>query len=103
MSSNRTERKQTTRQQIIAILTEQETGARELSRIVGISEKEVYAHLEHIAKSVLAQRKKFGVRPSRCRICGFEFEHRRRLNKPGRCPNCKGSHLEEPLFRIESR
>jgi transcriptional regulator len=92
---------QTTRQQIIAILSEQETGARELSKMVGVPEKDVYVHLEHIAKSVVAQRKKFVIRPSRCRICGFAFEHRRRLKRPGRCPNCKGSHLEEPLFRIE--
>ncbi len=91
----------TTRQQIIAILMEQETGARELSKMVGASEKDIYAHLEHIAKSVVSQRKKFVVRPSRCRTCGFEFKHRRRLSRPGRCPNCKGSHLEEPLFHVE--
>ena len=101
MSPNRTERAQTTRQQIIAILTQQETGARELSKMIGASEKDVYAHLEHIARSVLSQHKKFRIRPSRCRSCGYEFEHRRRLNRPGRCPNCKRSHLEEPLFRIE--
>jgi predicted Zn-ribbon and HTH transcriptional regulator len=101
MSSNRTGRAQTARQQIIAILTEQETGARDLSKMVGVSERDVYAHLEHIAKSVVAQHKKFVIRPSICRRCGFEFENRRRLTRPGRCPNCKGSHLEEPLFRIE--
>ena len=101
MSPNRTARAQTTRQQIIAILSEQEAGARELSKMVGVSEKDVYAHLEHIAKSVVAQRKKFVIQPSRCRICGFGFDNRRRLKRPGRCPNCKGSHLEEPVFRIE--
>jgi len=91
---------QTIRQQIILLLQEQELGARELSQALGISEKEVYGHLSHIARSVNAHGHKLKVQPSRCRSCGFVFEDRHRLTRPGRCPRCKQGHLEAPRFQV---
>ncbi len=91
---------QTIRQQIVTLLQEQEMGARELSQALGISEKEVYGHLNHIARSVNAHGCKLKVQPSRCRICGFVFQDRHRLTRPGRCPRCKQGHLEAPRFQV---
>jgi len=91
---------QTIRQQIIELLSQSECNAREVSQSLRISEKEVYAHLGHIAKSVISKKKKLIVTPSCCLDCGYTFADRRRFTKPGRCPRCRGEHIVEPRYRI---
>ena len=90
----------TLRQNIIALLTEAEMDARELSRELGIQEKEVVVHLPHIARSLKSKGKKLILQPSECLACGYVFEDRRRFTRPGRCPQCKKSHLKSPVFHI---
>ena len=90
----------TIRQQIVAILIEYELGVREISQTVGIPEKEVYQHLTHIAQTLVAQNKKIRIKPYECLKCGFTFDDRQRFSKPGRCPKCKQTHVENPIFRI---
>jgi predicted Zn-ribbon and HTH transcriptional regulator len=87
-------------QNIILLLSEAEMNAREISGEVGISEKEVYAHLSHIARSVASQDKKVVITPASCLTCGFVFEDRKRFTRPGRCPQCKKSHIQSPRFHI---
>ena len=82
------------------LLEQDPRDARELSQILGIKEKEVYEHLAHVAKSVKAQKKKLTVHPFSCLTCGFVFENRRRFTRPGRCPKCKDSRVEYPLYKI---
>jgi len=91
----------TVRQKIIRLLEEEERDARELSQRVGIKEKEVYEHLAHIARTMKARKKKLSVLPFSCLSCGFVFEERRRFTRPGRCPKCKDSRVEYPLYRID--
>jgi predicted Zn-ribbon and HTH transcriptional regulator len=74
--------------------------ARELSQELGIKEREVYDHLAHVERSVAASAVEFIVTPSQCLLCGYVFEGRRRLTRPGRCPQCKRSKLQNPSFRI---
>ena len=90
----------TIRQQIMILLCEEEMSAREISRATGIREKEVYEHLSHIARSAAGQGKKLIVGPFSCLSCGYVFQDRKRFNRPSRCPQCKGSHMEEPMYRI---
>ena len=90
----------TLRQQIIELLTDGEMDARELSQEVGIKEKEVVAHLCHIARSLAVKGRKLTIRPAECLICGYVFEKRQRFTRPGRCPRCKKSHLLSPGFYI---
>ncbi len=85
---------------MMTLLREEEMSARELSRAMGIREKEVYDHLSHIARSAVGQGKKLIVAPFRCLGCGHVFQDRKRFNRPGRCPQCKRSHIEEPMYRI---
>jgi len=74
--------------------------AMEISQAVRIPEKEVYRHLPHIQKSVAGQGKELLVTPCTCRACGFVFKERRRLTRPGRCPRCRESRIDSPVFRI---
>ncbi len=90
----------TIRQQIIALLTEEERGARDISQILRIREKEVYDHLGHIERSVASQDRKLQVIPARCLECSYVFGSRKRLTKPGRCPRCKGEHVADPRYRV---
>jgi predicted Zn-ribbon and HTH transcriptional regulator len=90
----------TIRQRIMILLCEEEMSAREISRATGIREKEVYEHLSHIARSAAGQGKKLIVGPFSCLSCGYVFQDRKRFNRPSRCPQCKGSHMEEPMYRI---
>lgn len=95
------EQVQTIRRQIMELLSQSDCNARSVSQSLRISEKEVYDHLTHIARSVASQKKRLVVTPSRCMDCGYTFADRRRFNKPGRCPRCKGEHLSEPSYRID--
>lgn len=91
----------TTRRQIILLLQQERLGARELSQAVGLPEKEVYGHLEHIARTACRLGYRLETEPkAACLACGFIFKERQRLTPPGRCPKCRATHLSEPLFHL---
>ena len=94
---------QTVRQQIIELLTNGEMDAREISQEAGIKEKEAIEHLSHVARTLAVQGKKLAIRPAECLQCGYVFEKRQRFTRPGRCPRCKKSHLQSPIFYISHR
>jgi len=89
------DRQETVRHEIVSLLREEELTAREISERVGVSEKEVLEHLEHIR---IALRGGLLVTPAACMACGFSFRKRERLKGPGRCPVCRSEHIAEPSF-----
>ncbi len=91
----------TIRHGLVTALTEGPLSAKELSGAIGIPEKEVYDHLEHIRKSIVSTGRHLVVTPAECRKCGFEFSKRERLKKPSKCPVCRGESIHDPLFAIE--
>ncbi len=94
------ERRETIRQAIISAIEGRTLSAKEISAEVGIPEKDVYWHLEHIQMSLGKKEARLVVTPARCKKCGFEFKARERLSKPGRCPACKNQAIEEPIFTV---
>ncbi len=90
----------TVRRDIIALLQRQELNALEISGIVGVSEKDVAEHLTHIRRSLARQGKTLHVRPARCLGCGYRFQKRERLTKPGRCPCCRSEQIAPPVFAV---
>lgn len=97
-----TERCETLRRQITAMLTEYTLSAREISRFLRIPEKEVSDHLEHIRKTIHKTGHELKITPAECGHCGFVFRKRERFAKPGKCPLCHGSLIKAPLFSIAS-
>jgi len=95
------ERHETVRREIIAALETGTFSARDVSGKVRISEKEVYAHLEHIRQTIKGHERSLKVTPAECRKCGFVFAKMERLKKPGKCPLCRGESIHEPLFSIK--
>jgi len=90
----------TIRQQLIALLEENEMTARDISRELKIREKEVFDHLSHIRQTITSRKQKLVITPFQCMACGFTFKDRRRLTRPGRCPKCKQGRIEAATYRI---
>lgn len=91
----------TIRQRIADFLKEASLTGLEISQTVSIREKAVYDHLPHIARSVEAQGGRFVISPAQCLECGYRFRERRRVKPPSRCPKCKGTHIQDPSFKIQ--
>ncbi len=96
------ERQETVRKNIISVLEGQPLSAREISGIVKIPEKAAYDHLQHIQKTVSRRGLRLIVAPSECKKCGFVFEKREKLRKPGKCPECRNEAITDPVFSIKS-
>jgi len=92
----------TVRQQIMDLLRGREMSAQDLSRAIGVKEREVERHLPHVAASASGRGERLVISPSRCLDCGYVFRERRRVTRPGRCPVCQGRRLEKPAFEIRS-
>lgn len=89
----------TIRQQIMTELEKGPMTARDLSKAIRISEKEVADHLEHVAKS-LQRPKRLVIDPPVCNKCGFVFSTRQRFSIPSRCPQCRHEGITPPAFKI---
>ena len=93
-------RHETVRQKISSLLEGNTFSARDLSVEIGISEKDVYDHLEHIQKTAGKGAQSFVITPAVCRRCNFVFRKRDKVKKPGKCPVCRSESIQEPLFSI---
>ncbi len=90
----------TLRQHMMAALQEDEWDVRGLSQRLGISEKDVIAHLAHVQRSLAAGGTRLVIQPAYCRACGFAFKDRGRFTRPGRCPQCRQTWIAPPVFRL---
>jgi len=92
----------TKRQQIIELLKEDRWTSLDLSAQLHIAEQEVFDHLEHVKKSLAHKQGTSGLvaRPYACLSCGYVFKKRNRLDRPGRCPQCRRSHIRMAEFSL---
>ena len=90
----------THRQEIEACLREGPCTAKDLSKRVGISERDVPDHLTHLEKSLKARGERLVVTPPRCLTCDFTFTKRHRFTRPGRCPSCGARRITLPRFEV---
>ncbi len=88
----------TKRQLLVDLLEQGEWNSIELSKELSIQEREVFTHLEHVRKSLRGRR--LIVDPYQCLTCEYLFKKRDRLDRPGRCPQCKGSYIRMALFSL---
>jgi len=82
------------------LLSKEELSAMEISKVLGIREKEVYEHLGNIDRSVSARGKKLISASWQCLKCGFVFLGRKRYNRPSRCPKCKETHIRSARYKV---
>ena len=93
-------RQTTIRRQLMAMLQAGPCGVRELSQEMHLREKEIYAHLVHVEQTLRSLGKHLAIDPSVCLHCGFVFKSRSRPQPPGRCPQCKQTHIRRPTYNI---
>lgn len=96
-------RSHTVRQDLALALRAGPATARDLSKAVGASEKDIALHLVHLAKSLKAHGEELVITPAECVECGFVFAHRDKPARPSRCPRCGSGRLTLPEFTIRSR
>jgi predicted Zn-ribbon and HTH transcriptional regulator len=97
------ERRATWRDELYRLLGEGPQTIRELSILIGAPQKELLDHLAHLERSLAHTPERLQVDPAYCLACRFEFEQRKRLAKPGRCPECKSTRIALPRFSIVAR
>jgi predicted Zn-ribbon and HTH transcriptional regulator len=90
----------TVRQDLAAALRAGPATARDLSKAVGVSEREVLEHLPHVARSLRARGETLRIEPAQCLECGFEFSRREKPARPSHCARCRGKRLTLPRFAI---
>lgn len=90
-------RSRTVRQQLIDCLRDGPVSIGMLSGEIGLSENQLQNHLESLQRQV-----RLVMIPARCAKCGFEFKSRRRTRKPGKCPKCRSTYIQEPLYSLAS-
>jgi predicted Zn-ribbon and HTH transcriptional regulator len=95
------ERGETVREALRRALAAGPATARDLSREVGLREREVADHLEHLRRSLAHRGERLVVEPAACLACGRVFRDRTRLGRPGSCPECRSTRIDPPVFRIE--
>jgi predicted Zn-ribbon and HTH transcriptional regulator len=94
-------RNATTRASLREALETAPATAHDLSSLVGIPEKQVAEHLEHLARTLRAHGERLVVEPARCLACGYVFRERARLTTPSACPMCRAERIASQRFRIE--
>lgn len=92
---------QTTRQRIAEYLREADATPSQIADTLDVHVDSVYAHIEHVARSVEGNGERLLVAPPECADCGFSgFDEP--LSRPSKCPSCKSERIEEPVLRVES-
>lgn len=86
----------TLRQEIADFIKDNPSTAKDISKALGIQEKDAYYHMEHVAKTF---GKGFHVILPECRKCGFVFS--KRTGKPSKCPECSSTWITEPEYYIK--
>jgi len=90
----------TKRQELTGLLINEELSCRDISKILSITEREVFDHLKHIARSLSGGKTRLRINPYQCHACGFTFKDRKKLTKPGKCPKCRHTRIKPTTFRI---
>jgi len=94
-------RSATLRQQLLDYLQSHPAASlRDISVAIGLSEKVIPDHLEHLQKSLRNRGLVLEIMPAQCLDCGFSFRDRRRMTSPGRCPSCRSTHVGEARFSL---
>jgi transcriptional regulator len=71
-----------------------------LARKLGLTRRDIEDDIRHVVRSARAAGRGVIIEPARCKSCGFTFGEDK-LSKPGKCPQCRGSRLFEPVIQIE--
>lgn len=87
------------RKDLLTLLLERPRTVADLAREFEVSPKEIAADLEHLLKTLRRSAYRLKIHPATCRRCAFTFSPEK-MTKPGKCPQCKGTWIDDPLVEI---
>jgi predicted Zn-ribbon and HTH transcriptional regulator len=87
------------RRQLIDELAQTPRSVSSVARQLGLKRGDVEADFEHLIRSARAAGHTVMIEPAHCRSCGFIFDERK-LAKPSKCPDCRGSRILEAQISI---
>ena len=88
------------RKDLIERLLDNPVGIGELAAEYGLTTRAMAGELEHLRRSFRNESYRLVVLPAQCRRCGFRFDADK-LTKPGKCPECRSTWIQEPAVRVE--
>lgn len=87
------------RKDLIDLLLDNPMSLVEVAKELDISPKDLEDDIHHLQKSLRHSEYRLVVHPAICRKCGFKFKQEK-LHKPGKCPHCHETWIQEPLLEI---
>ena len=87
------------RKGLITLLRDNPMGLAEIARLMEMTQKDLEDDLRHLMKSLKHSEYQLIITPAKCRKCGFRF-NKEKLHKPGKCPECHGTWISEPLLEV---
>jgi hypothetical protein len=88
------------RRELVPLLRGRPRTVSQIARELDIPRQDIAFDLAHLLKSLRRAGVRVVVTPARCRKCGFTFPDER-LVKPGKCPECRETWIQEPMVGIE--
>lgn len=87
------------RKALVQLLLDNPMSLSAIAEAMEVTPREVEEDLQHLQRSLRHSEYRLLVHPAVCRKCGFRFKEEK-LHKPGKCPQCHHSWIEEPRLEI---
>lgn len=90
------------RKDLIPLLLGNPMSVAQIARLVRETPGDIENDLLHLLQSLKHTEYTSVIEPARCRKCSFEFDTRT-LAKPSKCPECKGTWIQESRITLQSK
>jgi len=81
------------------ILLDNPMSLAEIAHLLDMWPKDLEDDLHHLQKSLKHSEYRLVIHPACCRKCDFKFK-KEKLHKPGKCPRCHETWIQEPLLEV---
>ena len=90
------------RKDLISLLQDKPLGLKDIATLLEMTPREVESDLRQFMKSFKYSEYCLHITLASCRKCAFKFQQDK-LHKPGKCPRCHGTWIQDPLLEIKER
>ncbi len=90
------------RKELINLLQDNPLSLKDIANLMEMTPRDVEDDLRHLIKSLKHSEYRLHITPAQCRKCGFVFD-KEKLHKPGKCPKCHETWIQDPLLEIEKK
>lgn len=90
------------RKGLINLLLDNPMSVDEIARILDMSPADVEDDLHHLHRSIRHTEYRLVIHRASCKKCGFRFKEDT-WHKPGKCPRCHETWIQEPLLEVVER